>query len=70
MIKKFAAVIKLSNEDSALATSDGAIVAGSRKDMHHLFGDLIMHLVPISELSTIKQIDPRDHTPLMFKTGL
>lgn len=65
--QRYAAVIKLSNGEAALATHDQKIITGIRRDIYKLFGDLIVQLVPISSLTTVEQIDVRKHCPDMFK---
>lgn len=67
---KYGAVIQLSDGESALVTSESSIIVGSRKDMHTLFGSLILQLVPISERTSVKQINVREHSPDFFKKEL
>lgn len=66
MINKYAAVIKLSDGDAALATWDGKLIVGNRRDVHKLFGNLIVQLVPIGDETTVAQIGVREHCPEMF----
>jgi hypothetical protein len=71
MQQKYAAVILLSNTNgsTALATHAGAIIVGSRQDIHKLFGSLLVQLVPISSKTTVQQIEAREHAPEVFAKG-
>lgn len=64
---RFGVVLRFSN-DRMLATSDGAVLIGSKEDLGRVFGGLVVDYVPIDTANTsITLKEVRQHVPDMFK---